>query len=307
MDMTIKIGTRGSKLALTQTELFKTALLRTEPELELETVIIQTSGDWKPQHGETRLSEAAGGKGQFAKEIEEAMLSGKIDCAVHSVKDMDSNETPGLVMDYYLPREDVRDAFIADKYASFDDLPEGATLGTSSVRRQAMALSLRPDLKIVPLRGNVPTRLQKLKAGQVDATFLAVAGLNRLELTHEITHPMEVDAMLPGAGQGAVGIQCREDDHNLREKLEAMNDDKTRFAIWAERAALAELDGSCHTPIGAYAEIANNELKLRVAVYSLCGKESWSLEKTGDVQDAKSMGAQLAKELKTRIPDAYLS
>jgi hydroxymethylbilane synthase len=305
----IRIGTRGSQLALTQTELFKKALQKAVPngELELETVIIKTSGDWSPSHGETRLSEVAGGKGQFAKEIEEAMLDGRIDCAVHSVKDMDSHATDGLLLNHFLPREDVRDAFISEKYVRFDDLPEGAVLGTSSVRRQAMALALRPDLKIVPLRGNVPTRLEKVKAGQVDATFLAMAGLNRLELISHCKHPMEIEQMLPGAGQGAVGIQCRESDDELITLLEKINCEKTRLAVQAERAALAVLDGSCHTPIGAYAEIANSEVWLRVCVCALDGSQSWDDETRGDTTDTEGLGQEVAERLKAKIPASYLS
>ena len=305
----IRIGTRGSQLALTQTELFKKALQEAAPDtdLELETVIIKTSGDWTPSQGETRLSEVAGGKGQFAKEIEEAMLTGRIDCAVHSVKDMDSHPTEGLLLDHFLPREDVRDAFISEKYVRFSDLPEGAVVGTSSVRRQSMALALRPDLKIVPLRGNVPTRLEKVKAGQVDATFLAMAGLNRLELISHCKHPMQIEQMLPGAGQGAVGIQCRENDEVLIALLEKINCKKTRLAVQAERAALAVLDGSCHTPIGAYAEIANSEVWLRVCVYALDGSKCWSDEIRGNTTDTEGLGQKVAQRLKAKIPASYLS
>ena len=305
----IKIGTRGSQLALTQTELFKKALQEAAPDadLELETVIIKTSGDWTPSQGETRLSEVAGGKGQFAKEIEEAMLDGRIDCAVHSVKDMDSHATDGLLLNHFLPREDVRDAFISEKYVRFSDLPEGAVLGTSSVRRQAMALALRPDLKIVPLRGNVPTRLEKVKAGQVDATFLAMAGLNRLELISHCNHPMEIEQMLPGAGQGAVGIQCRKNDDELITLLEKVNCEKTRFAVQAERAALAVLDGSCHTPIGAYAQIANSEVWLRVCVCALDGSKYWFDEIRGSTSGTAKLGQEIAVRLKAKIPSSYLS
>ncbi|PZO86581.1 MAG: hydroxymethylbilane synthase, partial [Micavibrio aeruginosavorus] len=193
----LKIGTRGSPLALLQTEMVEGALKARLPDLQIERVVIRTTGDWKPEQGEKRLSEAEGGKGLFAREIELALLDRTIDCAVHSLKDMPSFLPEGLALDHMLERADPRDAFICHKVSSYMDLPQGAVVGTSSLRRQAFLLAKRPDLKIVPIRGNVQTRLAKLAEGQVDATYLAMAGLDRLGISGDFIHPVSMEDMLP--------------------------------------------------------------------------------------------------------------
>lgn len=307
---TIKIGTRGSRLALFQTHMVADALRVQHPDLSIEIVEIKTSGDWKPSQGETRLSEAEGGKGLFAREIEKAMLEGIIDCGVHSMKDMSSFLPEGLVIEHMLPREDPRDAFLANDINSIADLPEGATVGTSSLRRQAFLLAKRPDLRIVPFRGNVPTRIEKLRNGQVDATILAMAGINRLELTHEISSVIEKDVMLPAAGQGAVGIEIREDDDFCRELLQPLHCETTYLRVEAERAALQVLDGSCHTPIGAHAILNEGKMDLQVTVAEFDGSQLYSEDGAADVDNvaaARELGVMLGEKLKKRVPPEILA
>ena len=305
----IRIGTRASKLALIQVDMVKARLMKAFPDLEIEVVEITTSGDWKPQHGETRLSEVDGGKGLFAKEIEAALLDGQVDIGVHSLKDMPSFLPEGLVIDHVLEREDPRDAFISAKYNSLSDLPQGAKLGTSSLRRQAMALALRPDLEIVPLRGNVGTRLEKIEGGQADATFLAVAGLKRLGLEKRITSYMSAEEILPAAAQGIVGIERRADDEAVKGLLDVLHHAPTGLCAGAERAALQILDGSCHTPIGSYAVLDGEEMKLRVLVASADGTQVYKDEISGAITkpaQAKALGETVGRRLKDIIPPDLL-
>lgn len=309
MERVIKIGTRGSRLALAQTHMVIDALTRAWPGVRTEIVEILTTGDWRPEQGETRLSETQGGKGLFAKEIERALLDGTIDCGVHSMKDMPSFLPDGLVIDHMLPRADMRDALLCNRGTTLEDLPQNAVVGTSSLRRQAFLLARRPDLKIVPLRGNVPTRIEKLRSGQVDATILAYAGLVRLGLEDEAASIIEPDDMLPAAGQGAVGVEIRADDAGLRALLDKIHCVQTGYCVMAERAALQVLNGSCHTPIGAHAVMADGRLQLRVAVASGDG-QAW-YEATGDgvVGDnarAIAIGLAAGQDLKGRIPPALL-
>ncbi len=302
---TLKIGTRGSPLALKQTAMVEAALHKTHPAIETERVVIKTSGDWKPEDGEKPLSETEGGKGLFAKEIEEALMAGKIDCAVHSMKDMPSFLPAGLVLDHVLPRADARDAFISKKAKSYMNLPHGAVVGTSSLRRQSFLLSKRPDLKTVPLRGNVQTRLDKLDAGQADATFLAMAGLNRLGLSGDFIHPIDTAEMTPACGQGIVCIETRDNDEITRELLDAIHCDKTGLCGYIERAALQILDGSCHTPIGAYARFENGEVVFDLVVGSCDGKRMFEEKARGVVsskEDAIKFGQDIANKLKPRVP-----
>ncbi len=302
----IKIGTRGSALALRQVEMVRDAL---GPEVETETVVIKTSGDWNPADGEVRLPEGGGGKALFAKEIEEALLAGAIDCAVHSMKDMDSGLPAGLMIEHMLPREDPRDALISKSGATLADLPEGATVGTTSIRRQGFLLRQRTDLKIVPFRGNVGTRLEKLKNGEVDATLLAVAGLRRLGLESEITEILEPEVMLPSAGQGAVGIELRESDNKLIAIFSQLICKETVLCVSAERAALAALGGSCHTPVGAYAILENGEIYLRVQLVSPDGKQDYFEEArraVTDMNEAVALGRQIGEALKPGIPKELL-
>lgn len=323
---TIRIGTRGSPLALRQTDMVREALREQFPDIETEIVVIKTSGDWDPAQGDVRLYESEGGKGQFAKEIEAALLAGDIDAAVHSMKDMDSNLPEGLVIDCMLEREDPRDGLllsnelkeIADNSQKnikpYDLLPRGAVVGTASVRRAAFMLAERPDLKIVPFRGNVQTRIDKLTAGsgetKVDCTLLALAGLNRLGLSGAVDVVMEPEVMLPSAGQGAVGVQVRKGDEAVLSTFGQINDLKTTLCVKAERAALCVLDGSCHTPVGGYAVLDGDDMWLRVRVCSLDGSQNYNGELRGEVrnaQDAEALGTKLGQMLKQQIPAGILN
>lgn len=306
----LKIGTRGSKLALIQTETVAEALRRIHPELTVEIVIIKTSGDWKPQDGETRLSETEGGKGLFAREIERAMINGDIDCGVHSLKDMASFLPDELVIDHILPREDARDALISTSYKTLDDLPNGATVGTSSLRRQAFVRAHRPDVTVIPLRGNVDTRLQKLKDGMADATILAVAGLSRMGLTKEITTILEPEDMLPACGQGAVCIETRKGDERTRALLDPLHCHETGLCVFAEREVLRVLDGSCHTPIAAYAVMEGETMWLRALVASEDGQALYYEAGRADVHGndgAKAFGHDIGRKLKEMIPPDLLT
>lgn len=310
MRTTLKIGTRGSPLALTQTRLVEAALKAAHPQLHIEIVIIRTSGDWKPEDGETRLAETQGGKGLFAREIEKALLDGAIDCAVHSMKDMPSFLPDGLMIEHVLKRNDPRDAFISFNVPHYNDLPQGAVVGTSSLRRQALLLSDRPDLKIVPLRGNVQTRIDKLKDGQVDATFLAMAGLNRLNLSGDYIHAIETDDMLPACTQGIIGIECRTDDKTVHGYLDPIHDVETGYACAIERAALQILDGSCHTPIGAYARKEGDEFFFELKVASADGQQVFERSASAKIasdKDAADFGAAIGALLKQEMPADFLT
>jgi len=308
---TLKIGTRGSKLALIQAQKLIETLKSAHPTLGLELVVIETSGDWKPSHGEQLLSDVDGGKGLFAKEIELALIDGRIDVGVHSLKDVPTFLPRGLQVQHVLPREDARDAFISQKATSIDELPEGATVGTSSMRRKSIMLSRRPDLNIVPLRGNVDTRLRKLKEGQVDATILAACGLQRMELQNEIASLMEPEAMLPAVCQGIIGMEIRENDTRTSAALDVIHDDKTGMVADAERSVLAVLDGSCRTPIGSYAQWGEDgqQMRLRALVASPDGFEIYTAEETVKVEtnaDAHALGLRVGQKLKAKTPKHYL-
>lgn len=322
VDRTIRIGTRGSPLAMAQTHTVCGLLARTHPELKTEIVVIKTSGDWVPSDGEVRLSEAEGGKGQFAKEIEQALLAGEIDAAVHSMKDMDSNLPEGLVIDHMLEREDPCDALLfsdgvknlagnsQNQNGVISMLPQGAVVGTASVRRAAFLLSRRPDLKIVPFRGNVGTRIEKVRGGQVACTCLAMAGLNRLNLSDEADLVLSPEEMLPAAGQGAVGIETCYDNDDVSAIFSHINNERTMLCVKTEREALRVLDGSCHTPIGAYAVFKNDELWLRVCVVSLDGTQRFEDEIRGIVktpEEATALGSEIGQRLKQQIPTGILS
>jgi hydroxymethylbilane synthase len=305
----LRIGTRGSPLALVQAGSVKALLVKAHPGLEAELVIIRTSGDWSSAQGETLLSEQAGGKAQFAHEIEAALLKGEIDIGVHSAKDMDSNLPEGLVMDIFLKREDVRDClFIAD--GARDDsapfgLKQGAVLGTSSARRAAFMKHRRPDLAIQPLRGNVQTRLDKLNAGQVGATMLALAGLNRLGIEPDGARVLDTESFLPAAGQGAVGIEYRAKDGNTKRLLSAIHHPETALRVAAERALVKALGGTCRSPIGALAILEDGRMSLKAAVSSLDGafyREEQAESPVTQAQDAEALGLMLGLALKSRLP-----
>ena len=291
------------------------ALAEVFPDIETDVVIIETSGDWRPSDGEVPLSALEGGKAQFAKEIEEALLAGKIDCAVHSMKDMDSFLPEGLIIDHMLPREDPRDALLFSddirqgKCTSFDCIPNNASVGTVSVRRAAFLLSKRADLKVEPFRGNVQTRIGKLRVGQVDVTLLAIAGLKRLGIANEADVILEPEEMLPAASQGAIGIEVREGDDDVLAVISRISDFKTVLCVKAERSVLKVLDGSCHSPIGAYAILNSGQMWLRVCVSSLDGQQVFEDEIRGDVSDVKAaqkLGEEIGVRMKAILPDGIL-
>lgn len=268
----------------------------------IEIHVIKTTGD---QIQDRPLAEV-GGKGLFTKEIEEALLAGTIDLAVHSSKDMPTVLPAGLILATFLPREDPRDVLISRKAKSIAELPEGARVGTASLRRQAMLLRKRPDLKILPLRGNVETRLKKIDEGQADATLLALAGLKRLGLTEHVAAVLSIDEFLPAVGQGAIGIETRENDENTRTMLAAINHPATAVALAAERAFLAVLDGSCRTPIGGHAVVTGDVLSFRGMIVKPDGSKAFETVREGKVSDAVRLGTDAGSELKGRAgPDFF--
>ena len=305
MTQSIRLGTRGSPLALAQARLVRAALAAAHgwSEDAIEIVTIRTSGD---RIQDRPLSEA-GGKGLFTKEIEEALLAGAIDLAVHSAKDMPTVLPEGLMLAACLPREDVRDAFISRKAASLRELPQGAVVGTASLRRQAQVKRLRPDVSTVVLRGNVETRLRKLDAGEVDATLLALAGLKRLGLADKATALLDVDEFLPAVGQGAVTIEARVDDARTRELLAKIDHADTSVALDCERAFLAVLDGSCRTPIAGHAVLNGDALRFRGMILRPDGSEAFETARSGSRKDAVALGADAGAELKARAPADFFS
>lgn len=294
----IRIGTRGSPLALAQAEETAQRLAATGVERSaIEIVAIKTTGDKVTD----RPLGDAGGKGLFAKEIEDALLEGAVDVGVHSAKDMPTALPQGLSLIGYLPREDVRDAFISPAADSFGSLPQGAVLGTSSLRRRAMALRQRPDLKAVEFRGNVQTRLRKLEEGVAHATLLALAGLKRLGLGDRATAILDAETFVPAAGQGAITLEVRTDNRRLAERLGSILDVGTGLAVSAERAFLAALDGSCRTPIGGYATIdATGNLELHGIIVSPDGREAHETRRRGPAGDFERIGRDAGEELKKR-------
>lgn len=295
----LRLGTRGSPLALTQTGLVRDALATAVPALAapgaIEIVAIKTTGDVIQDRP---LSEA-GGKGLFVKEIEEALLRGRIDAAVHSMKDMPTAQPPGLAISAFLPREDARDVLIAGDLARIDDLPQGAIVGTSALRRKALLLHRRPDLRIVTLRGNVDTRLARRADGTVQATILALAGLKRLGRSGVGTAIPEAE-MLPAVGQGAVCIEAREDDARTRGWLAAIDHESTAVCVRAEHAMLVVLDGSCRTPIAGHAILTGGRLHLRGLIARPDGSVVIETERHGSISDAAALGRDAGEELKRR-------
>jgi hydroxymethylbilane synthase len=300
----LRIGSRGSPLALAQAHEVQRRLAAAcgivAERIEIKT--IRTTGDAI----QDRPLAAAGGKGLFTKEIEEALLAQNIDLAVHSSKDMPTVLPDGLLLDAFLPREDPRDAFISRKAKRLRDLPHGAVVGTASLRRQAMVKRLRADLKVVTLRGNVETRLRKLDAGEADATLLAVAGLKRLGLLASATMILDADAFLPAVGQGAIGIETRADDERTRALVTKINDVDTAMALAAERAFLAVLDGSCRTPIAGHARVSDGVLRFRGMILRPDGSEAHEAAREGRCAAAAELGADAGRELKDRAgPDFF--
>ena len=303
----LRIGTRGSPLAVAQAEETRNRLMKAHslPENAFHIEVIKTTGD-KVQ--DRALSEI-GGKGLFTKEIEEALQDGRIDIAVHSMKDVPTYRSDGLALTCYLPREDVRDAFVSPHYQSIGDLPQGAVVGTSSIRRRAQLLARRPDLNLVEFRGNVQTRLQKLDDGVAIASFLAMAGIKRLGIANDIpVTPIETDEMLPAVAQGAIGIEQREDDETTRSLLTEINDADTQTRLVAERSFLMALDGSCQSPIAALATLGEDgTIKLRGEVISPDGSEVLRHQIIGQQSEAEMLGIAVTETLKSRSGKGFFS
>ncbi|MDP5085109.1 MAG: hydroxymethylbilane synthase [Yoonia sp.] len=298
------IGTRGSPLALAQAHETRSRLMAAFdlPEDAFAICIIKVMGDAI----QDRPLKEIGGKGLFTREIEEALLDGSIDIAVHSMKDMPVEQPGGLLLDTYLPREDVRDAFVSLHAKGLDDLAKGATVGTSSLRRRSQLLAKRPDLNIVEFRGNVQTRLKKLGDGVAEATFLAMAGLNRLNMTDVPRTAVPTEDMLPAVAQGAIGIERRGDDGRAAEMLAAIHDGPTGQRLAAERTFLAHLDGSCETPIGGLAELDGGTLRLRGEILRTDGTEVYADDMSGAIEDGAEMGRAMAlKLLQQAGPDFF--
>jgi len=301
MSALVRIGTRRSRLALTQSGMMQRAIGRAlgvaDADLAAAVPLVEivTTGD---RVQDRRLMEI-GGKALFTKEIEEALLDGRVDVAVHSMKDVPAEQPAGLCIAAVPPREDARDAFVSDAFACFAHLPNGARLGTASLRRQAQALALRPDLQIEMLRGNVDTRLRKLAAGEFDAILLAVSGLNRLGFEDVIRERLALDQFLPAPGQGALALQARADDRGA-DWVASLDDPATALAVAAERGAMAALEGSCRTAIGAHAAIAGGRLRLTTEMLAPDGSARWrrageldALEAGDAAGRARALGLQL--------------
>lgn len=289
----ITIGTRGSKLALWQANYIADCIRTQYPDVDVELLHIVTTGD---KILDVPLAKI-GGKGLFTKELETAMLNGEIDLAVHSLKDMPTELPEGLLLAAITERADAGDAFISPKYGSVENLPQGAKVGTSSLRRKAQLLKFRPDLTIHDLRGNLDTRLQKLDTGDLDAILLAVAGLKRLGWQDRITQVLPSEICLPAVGQGALAIEARCNDEEILDILAFLNHQETRWAVEAERAYLAEVEGGCQIPIGVYATIQQAVLILEAVILSVDGVRQVRQTISGDPTEAKGLGQTLAQRM----------
>ena len=301
----LRIGTRGSPLALIQAEAIRDGLAAAHPELAapgaIEIVTIRTTGDIVRD----RTLAAIGGKGLFTKEIEAALLAREIDLAVHSLKDMATQLPDGLAISCHLPRADPRDAFVSTRAKRLLDLPQGAVIGSSALRRQAQLLRARPDLRIVPLRGNVETRLGKVSDGKVDATLLAVAGLARLRLESRITEMLSTDLMLPAPAQGTIAVETRVADERVLRYLKPLDHAATAARSTAERALLAALDGSCRTPIAALAEIDGDRLSLHARIIRPDGTQCHEARLSGAVADAARIGREAGERLRAEAGPGF--
>jgi hydroxymethylbilane synthase len=300
----LRLGTRGSPLALAQARMVQDRLAAAHglaPE-RIAIEIIRTTGDRVQDQPLTEL----GGKGLFAKEIEDALLARRIDLAVHSAKDLATALPSGLTIAACLPREDPRDVFVSQRANDLLSLPPGSVVGTASPRRQALVKHLRPDLRVAPLRGNVETRLRKLAEGAADATILALAGLKRLGMESAATSIFEIDEFLPAVGQGAIAIEIREDDSAISNLLAPIDHMETSVALSAERAMLAELGGTCRTPIAGHAVVTAGWIRIRGLIARPDGSLTFQVAREGAAKDAAALGADLGRELKTRAtPDFF--
>jgi hydroxymethylbilane synthase len=296
----LRIGTRGSPLALAQTHMVRGELMRAHggSEADFPIEIIRTTGD---QIQDRPLSES-GGKGLFTKELDSALIAGTIDLAVHSSKDLPTHLPSEIMIAGYLPREDARDAWISRGGVTLDELPAGAVVGTASLRRAAQVKRRRPDLQTTLLRGNVETRLRKVESGEIDATLLALAGLKRLGLADRATALLSLEEFPPACGQGAIGITRRAGDNATRDLLAPLFDEATGFALAAERAFLAALDGSCRTPIAGHAQVRGAELSFVGEVLKADGAEAYVVRRHGRAIDGALIGADAGKEILLRLP-----
>ena len=300
----LRLGTRGSPLALAQAHETRNRLAKAQgwPEATVDVVEIRTTGDAI----QDRALAEAGGKGLFTKELDTALLAGDIDIAVHSAKDLPTLLPPGIALAGFLPREDVRDAFISGDGATLVDLPLRAVVGSASLRRQAQLRRIRPDLDVRLLRGNVQTRLRKVDAGEFHATILAMAGLKRLSLTARVTEQLDTAEFLPAVGQGAIAIVARADDQAPLRLLAPILDGDTGLAVTCERAFLRMLDGSCRTPIAGYAQIKGRQLGFRGIVLAPDGSDSVEAIAIGPVDAAEKLGQDAGRDLLDRMPSGLL-
>ncbi len=300
----IRIGTRGSRLARWQSEWVASELRRHHPGLEVELVEIRTQGD------RDRNSPLAsmGGVGVFTKEIQQALLDGSVEVAVHSLKDLPTVGSPSLILGAVPAREELADALIAPVHRTLEGLPEGARVGTSSLRRRALLLNLRPDLKVENLRGNVETRLNAAREGRLDAVILAEAGLRRLGLVEHVTQRLGAPKFLPAVGQGALGIECRAEDRSIIELLAKLDDSETRLAVVSERALLAELGGGCSVPLGAWGRVeSGGQLRLDAAVLDPDGRSRLDASGCGSVEHPEGLGRRVAQTLREMGADRLLA
>ncbi|HWE37109.1 MAG TPA: hydroxymethylbilane synthase [Isosphaeraceae bacterium] len=302
MSNLLRIGTRGSPLARWQADWVADRLRRHHPGLEVVLVEIKTQGD---RDRNSPLA-AIGGTGLFTKEIQRALVEERIDVAVHSLKDLPTASPDGLALAAVPPREEVADALIAPTYRTLDALPAGATVGTGSPRRRAMLLHARPDLEVVPLRGNVETRLNRALGSDLDAVVLAAAGLRRLGLDGHITQRLEPPAFLPAVGQGALGIECRSDDDLTRSRLSVLDDPATHRAVLAERRLLAELEGGCVLPLSAFGRDEDGRLALDAALFDPDGRERLAASLHGSIDDPEGLGTAVAEALRAQGADRLL-
>jgi hydroxymethylbilane synthase len=291
--MVLRIGTRGSQLALAQSEWVKKEIEARHPRAQVQLVRIKTTGDKILDSPLARI----GGKGLFVKEIEEALLSERVDLAVHSMKDVPAALPEGLILASFPEREDPHDAFVSVKYRNLDQLPQGARVGTGSLRRAAQLLHIRPDLNLAPLRGNVDTRLRKLEAGEFQAVILAAAGMRRLGLEDRIGQLLSTEQMLPAIGQGALGLEVRHDDEQTIGLIDFLNDVETQFTAKAERAFLKELEGGCQVPIAGLCQVKDRVLRLEGMVAELDGSNVIRDKITGERNEAEEIGIRLARRL----------
>ena len=303
MSRILRIATRSSPLAIWQAEYVQQRLESLHDGLKVELVRIKTQGD---KILDTPLAKI-GGKGLFVKELEQAMMAGEADIAVHSMKDVPMELPPGFELPVICERDDPRDAFVSNTYADLDALPRGARVGTSSLRRSAQLKALRPDFEVLSLRGNVQTRLGKLDDGQFDAILLAAAGLKRLGMHERIRYELPPEVSLPAVGQGAVGIECRAGDEDTRALLAPLNDADTWDRVVAERAMNRRLEGGCQVPIAGYAELQGDNLWLRALVASEDGAEVLRVEGTAPRQQGEKLGTQLGEQLLARGADRILA